>query len=151
MASHHTTEGDPHEAPARAPLQRPSLVERILCILFGCWIGVFGFSLALLCLWVGGIARRLAAFPLALALTFIGLFGLNWLVQGVRGRSRHEGLFYAVLGGLRTRGPRIWSLLVPSTALVALILGTLTNDRIALDTSLAFLSGWVVFMVNIGI
>jgi len=151
MASHRTKESDPRPAPARVPLQRPPIVERILCILFGCWIAAFGFGLALLCLWFGGMARRLAAFPLALVLTFIGLFGLNWLVQGVRGRSRHQGLFYAVLGALRTRGPRIWSLLVPSTALVALILGTLTNDRMALDTSLVFLSGWVVFMVNIGI
>ena len=72
-------------------------------------------------------------------------------MQGVRGRSRHEGLFYALLGGLRTLSPRIWSLLVPSTALLALILGTLANDRIALDTSLGFLGGWVVFLANIGI
>jgi hypothetical protein len=97
------------------------------------------------------MARRLAALPLALALTFIGLFGLNWLVQGVRGRSRHEGLFYALLGGLGTLGPRIWSVLVPSTALVALILGMLASDRLALDTSLFVLGGWVVFMANIGI
>jgi hypothetical protein len=151
MASHHTTERHPPRAPARAPLQHPSIVERILCILFGFLISAFGFGLALLGLWFGGMARRLAALPLALFLTFIGLFGLNWLVQGVRGRSRHQGLFYAVLRGLRTTGPRVWSLLVPSTALVALILGTLTNDRLALDTSLAFLSGWAVFMANIEI
>ncbi len=138
---------DPRHTKRVAASPREPLVERILCILVGSSIAAFGFGLAALCLASGSIAALLPAAPL----TFIGIFGLNLVVQGVRARSRHEGFFYTLLNRLVALGPRIWSLLLPSAALVSILIAALTNDHDALDLSVRALAGWLVLMVNVAV
>jgi len=116
-------------------------------VLVGSSIAAFGFGLTFVSLYWGRFPGLMTGIPVFL----IGLFGLNWVIQGLRGRSRHNGIFYVVLGWLIRLGPRVWSLFIPTLALLNLLVGALTNDREALDFSLKALVGWLAFMANIAV
>lgn len=142
-----------HRRRRKETVGRPNapLIERVACVAIGSIVGAFGFSLAIVCLSFGGPAQRVLGFLLAVPLSFIGVFGLNWVIQGIRGRSRHQGIFYALLDRLRTLGPRPWSLLVPTVTLAVILLAAILNDSEALEGAIGLLVGWLVLMTHVAI
>lgn len=135
------------QRPPKAPIP-----ERLAIVLIGSILALVGFGLSLLLL--GSILVEPQRFFLflvgAAGVSFIGLFGLSWVIQGVRGRSRHEGVFYILLGKLGAWGPWPWSLLIPATALLALGVATLTGDTEAMESAIHWLGGWLIFVIHLG-
>jgi hypothetical protein len=94
--------------------------------------------------------KFLASFPYVLGLLFIGLFGLNSVIQGLRGRSRHEGIFYGLLGALKRWGPWPWVLGVPLVAVAAIGRARLAGDPEASGPAVHLLSVCLLFMLHVG-
>lgn len=135
--------------------------QRLFCILVGASIACFGFGLvAVVVVFASNssvvsnhsvIAHLVAAVPFTLPLAIIGLFGLSWLIQGLRGQSRHQGLFYLVLESLQRLGPRPWSVLLPTASLVALGIAATAGDHEGASTAFTGLLLWSALIVNIGV
>jgi len=134
---------------------------RLFFFLAGLSIAAFGFGLAAIVL--SGlpsesvlsdrslVAQRVVALPVVLCLAFVGLFGASWAIQSLRGRSRHQGVFYQLLGRLLRVGPRPWALLVPGTSLLAVLVAALAGDRAGLRLGVQVLACWLVLLASIGL
>jgi len=153
MASDNLVDIAAHRRRRRATAGNPKepLPERMACVVIGSIIGGFGFSLAIACLSFGGPAQRFLDLLPAVPLFFIGVFGLNWVIQGIRGRSRHQGIFYLLLERLRSVGPRPWSLLVPAITLAALLLAAILDDSAALHGATGVLVAWLILMMHVAV
>lgn len=133
------------------PAQRQALSERLLCIAAGVIVATIGWGSLSAILYRGWAELRLALLPLLLPLPLIGLFGVNLIIQGSRGRSRHQGIFYSLLEHLARIGPKVWSLFIPFVAVSSLLLATLLNDAKGIEVAISVLLFWVVLMTNIAV
>ena len=129
--------------------RREPASERLFCVFAGSIIVSFGWGLILgISLGAGRELRPFALIPF-LPRALIGLFGANWIVQGIRGKSRHEGIFYSLLAHLGRVGPRPWSLFVPGIAVLSLLVAALTNDKDGIGNAVSILLFWTVFIGNV--
>lgn len=134
--------------PAKEPIP-----ERIACVLLGSIIALIGFAPSLTFL-AWGFAEPVKLFsqlPYIAGLSFIGLFGLNGVIQGLRGRSRHEGIFYGLLGAVKRWGPWPWALGIPLVAVAALGVAGLADDPAASVPPLHLLGAWMFFMLHVAV
>jgi len=142
---------DPERSRHRPPgvVKREPLVERILCVLVGSSIALGFGTAAWFLLTQREPAIWIAALLPGIPVLFLGTFGLSWVIQGLRGRSRHEGLFYWLLGRLLRLGPRPWALYIPVLSLAGVLIAFLTDDPKGLELALRTLLFWLVLMTHI--
>lgn len=142
---------DPKRSRRRPPgaVKREPVVERIACVLFGSMIALLGFGLASLGPILGDPSIWVTSLIPGIPCLLIGTFGLSWVIQGLRGRSRHEGLFYWLLGHLIRRGPRPWSSFLPVVSLTGLLVASLLDDAKGVGFALLPLLFWLVLMAHV--
>jgi hypothetical protein len=144
---------DPKRLPRRPPrvVKREPPVERIACVFVGSTIALLGFTLAYFALSQTNPAMWIAGLIPGIPVLLIGTFGLSWIIQGLRGRSRHEGLFYWLLGHLIRLGPRPWALFLPVLSLAGVLTASLTDDPKGLEFALSPLLFWLVLMTHVAV
>ncbi|MCB1032415.1 MAG: M50 family metallopeptidase [Acidobacteria bacterium] len=124
------------------------LAHRVLGVIFGLFL--FLPFLGLVWLTVRTSFRFGNLLPLA-CLGFIGLFGLNLVVQNLLGRSDQEGFFYTGLDRLLRRGSPVLTMGAPGVLFLDL-LQTLVHGTIKDRTrSLGLMTAWLTWLLVVAV
>lgn len=123
-------------------------LARIGNFILGTAVAVFGLSLSGGVLWFTDGFHLMSLFLIA-GTGLIGLFGVSLMVQAVRGRSRHEGVFYAVLRLLAQLPPAAVALGVPAFLALAIGIEAVSGDQRQLEGALMLSAIWAGLIGNI--
>ncbi|MCB1041740.1 MAG: site-2 protease family protein [Acidobacteria bacterium] len=124
--------------------------ERVATVIGGLLIMLFGIGLTLpFFLTLEQPKFTWAVILILVPIWFLTLFGVNWFIQGIRGESRHQGPFYAVLGYFQQFRPGTIAAAIPVTIVTVYLITILLDDGPGQDLAISLIIFWFIVIGSI--